>query len=242
MNEENYYKGIKKVNMYEAIANRLEEMIISDIIRVDEKLPSEQILAINFGVSRPVIREALMLLKARGLVEQKNGEGAFISQPSPENMTDTVRRIIQIGGIDMPALCEVRVALEALSATLASEKAQKKDLDALRQINRQMTESRNDLARRAELDVLFHVKIAEAGGNRLLIFFINSLASQLSEMIEKNLTLEGAAEDGERYHERIIDAISTQDAEVAEELMRNHIVMSMRNHEIIAKKTGGGSK
>ncbi len=241
MIEEECY-NIKKVNMYEAIADRLEEMILSDKIRVDEKLPSEQTLAINFGVSRPVIREALMLLKARGLVEQKNGEGAFVSQPSHDNMNDTVRRIIQISDIDIQALCEVRVALETLSATLASENVKKEDLAALRDINRRMAECRDNYSLRARLDVQFHVKIAEAGGNRLLIFFVSSLASQLAEMIEKNLTLEGAAEDGERYHERITDAISVQDAEIASGLMRNHIVMSMRNYETIAKKSGGGSK
>lgn len=225
---------IKKVNMYEAVADRLEEMILSDNIKADEKLPSEQTLAVSFGVSRPVIREALMLLKARGLIEQKNGGGAFISPPNPDNMTDTIRRIVHMNGIDVPALCEVRVALETLSATLASEHATRDDINALREITAQMAECHENLSRRAELDVKFHVRIAEAGGNTLLTFFVNSLASQLAEMIEKTLTLKGAAEDGERYHARIIDAISERNTELASGLMRNHIVMSVRNYEIIS--------
>ena len=72
----------KKTNMYETIADKLEEMILTDAISIDEKLPSEQTLATSFGVSRPVIREALMLLNARGLISQKNGEGNYVSQPT----------------------------------------------------------------------------------------------------------------------------------------------------------------
>ena len=74
--QNNFNTEIKRVTMYEQIADRLEEMILSDHISATDKLPSEQALATSFGVSRPVIREALMLLNARGLISQKNGEGA----------------------------------------------------------------------------------------------------------------------------------------------------------------------
>ena len=67
--------------LYEQVADRLEARILSDPDTLGHKLPSEQALADGFSVSRPVVREALKLLKERRLVSVRNGEGVFVEKP-----------------------------------------------------------------------------------------------------------------------------------------------------------------
>ena len=76
---------VKRTNLYEQVADELERAILETglVSAGDDKLPSEQALGVKFGVSRTVIREALKLAKERGLIEQRTGEGSYITKPSP---------------------------------------------------------------------------------------------------------------------------------------------------------------
>ena len=85
---------VVKTNLYEQIADYLEDMILNNkTMQEEKKLPSEQALAVTFGVSRNVVREALKLLKERGLIELRNGTGAYITKPEASNISDVVSRI-----------------------------------------------------------------------------------------------------------------------------------------------------
>lgn len=226
-----YRTEIKRATMYEQIADKLEEMILSDHMNVDEKLPSEQSLATGFGVSRPVIREALMLLNARGLISKKNGEGAYISPPSTENFNRTVNRFVKMTDIDLTSLFEVRLVLEVLSAQLAAASRTEEDIQKLRDWVEEMKSDQQDNSKFATDDVAFHAMIASIGKNRMLGMILNSLTEQIAVMIEHNLALEGSNEDTINYHTKIIDAIESGSPEKAADIMRNHIIVSMRNLE-----------
>ena len=233
---------IKKTKMYEEIADKLEEMILADEISIDEKLPSEQALATSFGVSRPVVRESLMLLNARGLITQKNGEGAYVSRPTPDSFVQTMNRIAQMSNIDVTSLFEVRMALEVLSAQKAAIHATLEDLRGLEELLDEMRKNRDDDACFAKLDAEFHSVIAHIGGNEILYLFINSLVQQITVMIQHNLTLEGANEDALRYHERIIEAIRSGLPEKSGDIMRKHINIAMRNAEALDKNGTSADK
>lgn len=222
--------------MYEEIADKLEEMILSDEIPVNEKLPSEQALATGFGVSRPVVREALMLLNARGLITQKNGEGTYVSRPTPDAFSQTMNRIAQMSNIDIITLFEVRLVLEVLSAQKAATKASLEDLRVLEDLLEEMKKHRDDDERFAALDSEFHTMIAQIGGNEILFLFVNSLVHQITAMIQKNLTLEGANEDALRYHEKIIQAIRSGEPEKSGDMMHKHIMIALRNAEALAAR------
>ena len=222
---------MKKSNMYEEIADRLEEMILSDEIQSDAKLPGEAALASSFGVSRPVIREALMLLNARGLISQRNGDGSYVSSPSGEDLSKMIKRMVSLENTDILSLFEARIALEVQSAALAALRASSDDVMRLRRLTAEMRSAAGDRSAFAGLDVAFHNEIASIGGNRILRIFIGSLNSQISGMIEHNLVLEGADSDAVSYHEKITEAIASGSPERASELMRNHILIFMRNAE-----------
>lgn len=225
-NEEN-----KKAARYEIIADKIEEMILTDRMGTDSKLPSEQTLATSFGVSRPVIREALMLLNARGLISQKNGEGAYLSQPSGEDFANMVRRVVAMDNTNLSSLFEVRLALETLSVQLAASRATVEDAEKLDALTDEMSRLCDDYSSFAAKDVSFHNLIAQISGNRILEMFVSSLNTQIHAMIEHNLSLKGAYEDALGYHRRITAAIRSGSPETATEVMRSHIIMFMRNAE-----------
>lgn len=222
----------------ELIAEKLEAMILSDSSQVEQKLPSEQSLALSFGVSRPVIREALVLLRGRGLVTPKNGEGSFIREPPAETLTQTLNRMVQLKNIHYSDVFAVRMNLEIMAARLAAERITLDGLEELRSLNRQMEKSNSDPELRAKLDIAFHAKIAEESGNPLLSVMVNSLASLLVPMIVKSLTLAGTGMDGVAYHERIIVVLEEGDPSKAADMIRGHLMLSIRDYESYLKSSG----
>ena len=80
--------------MYEVIADKIEEMILSDEMQASEKLPSEAVLSEKFGVSRPVVREALNTLRERGLIASRQGAASVITEPDADTLLRNFNRII----------------------------------------------------------------------------------------------------------------------------------------------------
>ena len=102
---------LNKKPLYEQIADSIEEAIIYKG-EAASKLPSEMALSAQFGVSRTIIREALKLLQARGLVEIRVGGGAFITKPESEDVSELLLRIVQMDRIEDKDVYEIRIILE----------------------------------------------------------------------------------------------------------------------------------
>lgn len=163
--------NVERVNLYESIANNLEDMILHDASQVGQKLPSEQTLAANFGVSRNVIRESLKLLKERQLIRLHVGEGAYIQKPGDQSVTDMLNRIVLMDSIDPIKIYELRTILEVNACRMAAENKDIDDnFDRLEAINQNMRESMDDTEKRVELDLEFHSMVAHLSGNPCLSF------------------------------------------------------------------------
>lgn len=212
------------------LADKLEKIIISDTNSFGQKLPSEQELAKNFGVSRNIVREALKLLKERGLVTSRTGDGSYISKPEPQALTNLLSRILVMNNIDAKAVYEMRVMLECNACLLAAERATEEDLQSLVAINKEMEEKQHALETRVDLDLQFHARIAEISGNALLSIFVKSMTHLRRAMIRQAIQSDGGSQDGIEYHERIIGALQARDGRQAETIMRKHLEESMRRH------------
>lgn len=233
---------LSKVNLYEMVADKLEEMILNGEVTVgDGKLPSEQSLATSFGVSRPVVREAFMLLKARGLIVQKNGEGSFVCAPPVENLTQTISRMMQSRNIAPEQIFAVRTTLEEMAFTSAAQRITDRELCALREINDSLRTAEN-VESYISFDTRFHVAVAEASGNELLAIFVNSLTSLLLPIFRVTQNASGADVSGYEYHERLIAALASHDGRRAGECIREHIARSMENYESTLEKNAAGTE
>lgn len=234
----NYH--ISKEVLCDQVADRLEQMILSDKTQVGQKLPSEQALATGFGVSRPVIREALAILRARGLVTVQAGGGSSIIIPEPIQMLDVVNRLTRMHHISSEEVYEVRIQLEVMAARLAAVNAKPEQLKRMADINRKMEREKRNASVRAELDLQFHQQLAEASGNQLLSIFVQSMNGILQTMLESVFELLQSQEDGVSYHKRIIEALSSGDRDRSEAIIRDHLMMSMRNYELVRAQTQHG--
>ena len=228
MNEMNF--DIKRESLYESVARKLEEMILSDKSELSGKLPSEHALAASFDVSLPVIRQALVLLRERGIVVSRNGDGSYTSEPSPEKLTETISRFERAGSFSALDVFVVRTSLERCAARLAADNITEADALSLRALNEEMKSAKGE--RRAELDVQFHAKIGKISGNMLISMFISSLGTMLVPMLKTASKAKGAPEIGCDEHERMIELLSSHDADGAAELVRAHLAKSMRNFEV----------
>lgn len=221
---------VERDSLSEQIAERIQAMILNDKTQVNDKLPSETALAAGFNVSRPIIREALTILKARGLVVQRQGGGSFVTCPDLKSINECMYRAIVMNHISYEDTFQARITLEVAAVQRAAERATDEDIAELKRITRKMAES-EDNETRARRDLRFHQKISDISGNKILNAFQQSLNMFLEPILIANLQLQGAAEDGEEFHERIIHAIEKHDVHEVEEIMRQHLMLSMRNYE-----------
>jgi DNA-binding FadR family transcriptional regulator len=222
---------LKKVNLYELLADRLEDEIISNANMFGNKLPSEQELARNFGVSRNIVREALKLLKERGLITSHTGDGSYVSKPELSTLTNVISRMLVIHNIDATDSYQVLTMLECNACSLATQRGTEADFENLSEINLQMEKKQDDLNVRVDLDVQFHARIADISGNTLLSFFVKSMAQLHKSMISQAIQSKGGSRDGINYHNKIILALKVRDAKKAEQIMREHLEESMRRYK-----------
>jgi DNA-binding FadR family transcriptional regulator len=224
---------LKKVNLSETLADKLEEIILNDINLFGQKLPSEQELAKKFGISRNIVREALKLLKERGLVTSRTGDGSYFSKPEPQTLTNLISRMLVMNNIGAENSYEMRMMLECNAGKLAAQRATEADFDSLAALNHEMEENQQDLEVRVDLDLQFHTRIAEISGNALLSIFVRSMTHLCKATMHQAIQLEGGSQDGIDYHYRIIAALRSRDVQQTERVILEHLLESMRRHEIV---------
>ena len=119
--------GIKQQKLSDVITDRLEAMILDGSFVAGEKLPAERVLAADFNVSRPSLREAIQNLQAKGLVERKQGGGTFVNAKLNANMTEPLLALIAQRPETQFDLLEFRHALEGMAAFYSALRGQPED-------------------------------------------------------------------------------------------------------------------
>ncbi len=223
---------LERINLDEQIAGKLEDLILGKIVPQDSssnKLPSEMALAKQFNVSRTVIREALKLLKERGLVIQKNGDGSYMTRPQVSTVSSAVRRIMKMDNIGNDDLREIREILEISSARMAAKNITEDQLTKLNTIIEEMANLSLDIERRVFLDCEFHITLAQGSGNELLAMFVKVMTLLIKNYMGKGVLTPGGIEDAMTRHKRIITALRSKDSGFAEQAMKEHLGSSYGN-------------
>ncbi|WP_244193816.1 FadR/GntR family transcriptional regulator [Bordetella genomosp. 12] len=220
----------QRVRLGDQLYGQIFEQITSGRLSVGDKLPSEHEICERFGVSRPVVREALLRLRADGLITAHQGLGTFVShQPAPrlktfpdvENVSSYLRAQ------------EVRVALEGDAARLAAIRRSDEQLARIEQAHAGFLNRLADGKVSPQADLAFHASIAEASGNDFYLGVLESIHEAVSGFMRLalNLTRTGSRERGERVadeHAAILSAIRAQDGERARVAMQFHLGQARR--------------
>jgi len=222
---------VRKVRTHEQVVAQIQEKILDGELRVGARLPSERDLVEALGVSRSSVREALRALEAMGIIDASGGSGrdsgSVIAGRSTEALGNLLRLHIALAGIKLEDLVDVRVQLERHAVTGASAHRRDADLARLRELTDSMRPALVSSAEFNELDTEFHVSIARASGNGLVVTLMQALrAAVKAEMVRAFTAIEDWRSVGERLaaeHSAIVDAIEARRGTEGAALVEEHI-------------------
>lgn len=216
---------VTRGTLADQVTERLLEYIQSQHLKPGDLLPSESSLAVSFGVSRPVVREALKNLEGKGVIEIINGKGALVRPIDSDPLRLFFQRAMQMEHGTMLELMEIRKGLEVQAAMLAAQRRDENDLQAIRRVVRTMREHMDDMETYTRLDVEFHLRIATASHNTMMVYLIDSIRDSLRSTISAGLQSRGPAphlEAIQRTHEVLVDTIEKGNIEESMLAMTQH--------------------
>lgn len=218
------YKIVRTSRLYEQIVQQVEESIHRGALKPGNQLPPERELAHQFGVSRTAVREAVKALREKGLVEAYPGRGTFVTDGTSHAIRQSLDRMIRIGQPEGSTyLAEVREILEPEIAALAATRADAEDLTSMHEAVSIMDKTKRDSDAFIEADLDFHLALAEAAANPLILSLIDSIVGLLREQRLRIFQVEGGPERGQYHHKRIMEAIERHDPLGAREAMKAHL-------------------
>jgi GntR family transcriptional repressor for pyruvate dehydrogenase complex len=224
MVEKNLYRTIKTSRLYELIVQQIEESILSGSLKPGNQLPPERELAEQFGVSRTAVREAMKTLREKGLVEAYSGRGTFVRDGTSQAVRQSFDIMVKIGQAEgLVHLVEIREILEPQIAALAATRMEEQHLATMREAVATMDRTLRDPEAYIEADLDFHLSLAEAAANPLVLALIDSIVGLLREQRLRIFNVEGGAERGQYHHKRILAAVAARDPEKARAAMRAHM-------------------
>lgn len=222
------YKTIQTKKIYEEVTDSLLSMLRNGEFKPGDKLDSVEQMAKNFNVGRSAIREALSGLRALGVVEMRQGEGTYITQFDASKFSMPVEAALLMKREDIKELSEVRKILEVGAAGSAAVNYLTQDLQAVENALEMMEEAKchGELGEKADLE--FHLAIANATHNRMLINLMSSVSDLMVESMRETRYLllysENRMTSLLEEHQLIYRAIKERNPEKAQSYMLNHLI------------------
>ena len=229
------YKTVRTSRLYELIVQQVEDSILQGQLKPGDQLPAERDLAQRFGVSRTAVREAVKTLREKGLVEAYSGRGTFVTNGTSQAIRQSLDLMIRINQQDGSAnLVELRLVLEPEIAGLAASRIDEQLLATMRESVAVMDRSLRDPDAFVEADLDFHLALAEAVGNPLILSLLDSIVGLLREQRSRIFNIDGGPERGQFHHKRILAAIEQHDPVSAREAMRAHLQQVLTDSSLLA--------
>ena len=214
----------RRTRLRDRAADQLLDMVLSGGLRPGERLPPERELVARLGVSRTVVREALNLLEARGLISIEHGRGAVVSGGSTHAVRDTLGVLLRGKPKTLWELLEIRKILEVEIAGLAAERAGSEEVREMRvQLDRMQT-SIDAPEGYVDADVEFHALLARGARNGVLLTMLDPIVELLRDSRRVSASRPGSARRALREHEEILRRVEAGDAEGARREMREHLM------------------
>ena len=209
---------------YEDVVEQIEQAILTGALRVNDRLPSEREMLLQFGVGRTTIREALRVLQSRGLISVRHGDpaGPLVTADPGAGMTSVLESLHRAERLQLVDVVQLRMVIESAAAGLAAAAAAG-PIAAIRAAYGAM-EQGADRAELRRLDILFHRRVAEAAGNPLLALVAEAL-HQFGSVAHglDDLPLAQAQRRALAVHGEILAAIEAGRPHAAARAARTHL-------------------
>ncbi len=239
------FRPVRVVRASDEVVQQVKARIFGRQLASGDQLPSEKDLAEQFGLSRVTIRDALRVLESQGLIEIKVGArgGAFVARPSAQPVSESLTNMLRLRRTTVRQLAEARLVVEPQVAALAARRATARDLKAM------AGAIESARAGRAARDpyfiphsVAFHIALAEAAKNQVLLFAVNSFRTLFHEALAHLLPADDMARRAIVDHQHILDAIEDRDAERSRQVMYAHLSYFAERASKIKPRRGAPAK
>ncbi len=235
-------QAVEPQRLYRKIADQLRSLVSAGEFVVGHRLPAERDLAVQLGVSRPSVREALIALEVEGVIEVRTGSGIYVRASAADAIQDRAAHAPEaLAGADAAPLdwgplevMHARGLIEPQAAALAAERASRADVAAIAAGLKHMQEQ----VRRAEVpregDEAFHLAIARASGNGVLLDTLqrywHARHGPLFERLGNYFEGPDSWQIALAEHQAVLAAIKARNPRQARQAMQRHMRLALRRY------------
>ena len=218
------FKKINRNSTSEQVLHQIVSSIESEEIKPGEQLPSEKDMAVTFGVGRSSIREAVRILVSRGYLDVFQGKGTFVKSrlPAHADVNEIMEKALRAGAIF--DLMETREILECRSAELAAMRANKDQIMKMKNATQRLKQSTVNTQEYIEADWNFHMTIAEATNNSVIVDVMKLLINKIHHYNAEFLATSSRINNEAIYSaEAVIKHVLAKNGAEAARAMRYHL-------------------
>jgi GntR family transcriptional regulator, transcriptional repressor for pyruvate dehydrogenase complex len=208
------------------LADQLRDLILNGAIPAGGALPPERELVVSSGLSRSSVRDALRVLEVEGLIVTKPGRsgGSIVRLPGRETVARPLELYVKSHEIQLQSLLDCRLAVEPFLASRAAQNHTDEDLALIKDIHAQFVATTDNVADYKRLNLEWHLAIAQASKNELLIALMEAISQPILEADGYHqVTTEAIRAEAKKAHAAILDAIENRNAEQAHSRMARHL-------------------
>lgn len=218
---------IRPRKLHEQVAERLRALILDRKLRPGDRLPSERELMRLYGIGRPAVREALLLLERSGLLTLRSGSPATVADADPQKILREVGFAVKHFLAEPEGIREIQAARRLLECGLVRQAARQcsaEDIAILRDILDRSQIALDDKTAFETLDLEFHALIVRLSGSRVFEAVFDAMQEWLRNQRTVALALPGQTGIALAHHRNILDALETRSPDRAEDAMHTHLV------------------
>lgn len=218
------YAPIKTNRIAVQIVAQVEGLIRSGQLSPGDQLATERDLAEQFSVSRTAVREAISALVQRGLIEVRPGRGTFVVDRTAQVVGSSLQLMVQVGQQGaLHNIVEVREILEPEIAARAAQRADKAHIEAIWVALEELDAVIGDADGFVAADTRFHLALAAACGNDIIVRLLDSIVDMLVEQRRQVLITVQDSIAAQQHHRLIVAAIVARDPQAARQAMQEHM-------------------
>lgn len=220
----NNFKTIEVETPVDKIIKQIRSLIISGYIKTGDKLPSERKLAEKLGVGRTYIRDAIKKLEFLGILKTVPQSGVLVNGVDIVAMEGLLSNVMKIENADFRSLVETRVLMEIHMVKEAAQRRTDEDISKIETALSEYEEKvKNGIPAENE-DFVFHLKIAEASHNSVMKTLMLIILPDIIQIYRsENVCGKDKMLNTLQEHHNIINAIKSQDPDLAEKAMSKHL-------------------
>lgn len=228
--------SVKRKKLAESVIEEIKRMIVDGELKEGDKLPNQTEFAVQLGVSRPSLREALNTLALIGAIEQRPGLGTVLKQLDPKLWADQLSPPLVSDEQSTLELLEARRFLEVSATELAVQKATKNEIQQMAKLIQKMNQAikKNETREYASLDMEFHHQIVRSSHNRFLAHLFVIIRGLMEKFIHESVIFKlRPIERSLEFHTHIYEGIKERDTQKAVINIKEHIQdveQTLRNH------------